>query len=122
YGVAVIGTPGAATWESYGGLVVSEGPGSASKTLSRPTPCGSQRPPGANYYCQNGTWMPVMPGAAIRTPYDTLWIVSGPGAPAYIPVTIPATPVLDPIITSYGCAGVSPGAQYMCLNGSWVIR
>jgi len=121
YAVAVIGTPGAAPWESYGGWFSTD-PGAPSKTLSRPTPCGSQRPPGANYYCQNGTWMTVMPGAATRTSYDTTWIVSGPGAPAYIPVTVPATPVLDPIVTSYGCAGISPGAQYMCLNGSWVVR
>jgi hypothetical protein len=122
YGVAVVGVPGAPV-ASYYAASISDGPGVASKTLSyKPAPCASARPASGGWYCLNGTWMPTAPGARIVTPYDTQWTTPGPGMPAYAPVSAPTRPALDPVITSYGCAGISPGPSYTCLNGAWVIR
>jgi hypothetical protein len=95
------------------------GPGMPVSQTTYSPACRSAQP-ARNYRCHNGVWMQAVPGAATQTFYANDW-TSVPGGPAsanleYKPVNE------DYVVPAGACVAQSPGRNYVCVNGAWVIR
>jgi len=96
---------------------LNRGPGFVAAASYGPA-CQSAQP-ASNWRCHNGTWMPALPGASTQTTYANWTSVPG-GPPA---ANLAYQPVNEGYIVPPGtCVAASPGANYACVNGAWVIR